>query len=181
MKVFSNDWRRDGAWLLVLIIAAVLLSGCSTIRQTCCWWTFGPPEVPEVIDVGELPERDRPAASREAGVTLVEAEPDMATLLFDFDESFLRPASRLWLRTELYPYLRDAPQIRIEIAGHTCDIGEAEYNIALGERRARAAKQFLIDLGIASSRIVIVSYGEEQPAHGARWRNRRDDFFIIDR
>jgi peptidoglycan-associated lipoprotein len=182
---WPDDWRAElFKFILAAILVAVALlifSGCSTIRSTCCWWTVGsPPEI--TVDEPRAAAADRPALPGDAtpGVTVTEVEPDMVTIHFDFDQATLRPASIEYLRT-LGSWLRRAPSVRIKIEGHTCDIGEAEYNIALGERRARIARQFLIDLGVAASRIEFVSFGEEQPAGIDKWRNRRDDFFIIER
>jgi peptidoglycan-associated lipoprotein len=74
--------------------------------------------------------------------------------------------------------------IRIRISGHADDRGSDEYNLALGNRRAAAAKRYLVSKGIADGRIDIVSYGEERPlATGAdenSWaQNRRDEFEIV--
>ncbi|MFM8780978.1 MAG: OmpA family protein, partial [Gemmatimonadota bacterium] len=74
--------------------------------------------------------------------------------------------------------------IRIRVAGHTDERGSDEYNIALGMRRAAAAKRYLVDLGIAESRIAVVSFGEERPLNTesteAAWaQNRRDEFEIV--
>ena len=74
---------------------------------------------------------------------------------------------------------RSGTDARIE---GNCDArGSAEYNLALGERRALAAKQYLIDLGVDASRLSTISYGEERPAvrgqtEAAYARNRRDEF-----
>lgn len=80
-------------------------------------------------------------------------------------------------------YLRTNPDITITVEGHCDDRGSDEYNMALGERRAESVKMFLTDLGIATNRLNIVSYGEERPiATGqdeASWaRNRRAQFVI---
>jgi outer membrane protein OmpA-like peptidoglycan-associated protein len=55
------------------------------------------------------------------------------------------------------------PNLRLTIEGHTCNIGTAEYNLALGERRANAVRDYLTSRGIAASRLTTVSYGEERP------------------
>jgi peptidoglycan-associated lipoprotein len=70
---------------------------------------------------------------------------------------------------------------KIQIEGHTCDIGTAEYNLALGERRANSAKKYLEGLGVASGRVSTISYGEERPLvpnknEAERSKNRRDEF-----
>jgi len=70
---------------------------------------------------------------------------------------------------------------KIQVEGHTCDIGTAEYNLALGERRANSAKKYLEGLGVGSARISTISYGEERPLlpnadEANRSKNRRDEF-----
>jgi peptidoglycan-associated lipoprotein len=73
------------------------------------------------------------------------------------------------------------PKTKIQIEGHTCDIGTAEYNLALGERRATSAKTYLERLGISANRLSTISYGEERPMlpnkdEANRSKNRRDEF-----
>ena len=70
--------------------------------------------------------------------------------------------------------LQDNADLRIEIEGHTCNIGTAEYNLALGERRANAVRDYLAGRGIGADRLRTVSYGEERPKHdNAREETRR--------
>ena len=80
--------------------------------------------------------------------------------------------------------LRQYPDIRVRIEGHCDERGTVEYNLALGERRAEAARSYLIDLGIDPDRLTTVSYGEERPAvegqNEAAWsQNRRDEFVAL--
>ena len=64
--------------------------------------------------------------------------------------------------------------MRLEIEGHTCNIGTAEYNLALGERRAMSVREYLVSQGISADRLRTVSYGEERPKHdNAREETRR--------
>ncbi len=64
--------------------------------------------------------------------------------------------------------------LRIQIEGHTCSIGTAEYNLALGDRRANSVRDYLTSRGIAANRLGTVSYGEERPKHdNAREETRR--------
>lgn len=101
-------------------------------------------------------------------------------IFFDFDRYELKPASRETLQRKAEA-LRSLPEIEIVIEGHADERGTIEYNLALGERRANAARRYLIDLGIDPERLSIVSYGEERPAvdghNEAAWsQNRRDEF-----
>jgi peptidoglycan-associated lipoprotein len=106
-----------------------------------------------------------------------------AKVYFDYDQAILTGESRATLDAKL-PILRANPQMRIRISGHADERGSDEYNLALGQKRAAAAKRYLTDQGVDASRIDIVSYGEERPAvegntEEAYKMNRRDEFEII--
>jgi peptidoglycan-associated lipoprotein len=106
-----------------------------------------------------------------------------ASIYFDFDKSDLRADARSTLDAKL-PILRANPALRIRIEGNCDERGSATYNMALGERRAAAAKRYLTDYGVDPGRIDIISYGSERPQapghNEAAWaQNRRDDFVIV--
>jgi peptidoglycan-associated lipoprotein len=108
----------------------------------------------------------------------------LATLIhFDFDKSIVRGGDAAVLDQKI-AILQANPGLRIRISGHCDERGSDEYNLALGNRRATAAKQYLTSHGIDGSRIETVSYGEERPiAQGhteEAWaQNRRDEFEIL--
>ena len=92
---------------------------------------------------------------------------------FDFDRYSLRPEATRAL-DEAIATLQANPELNIEIEGHTCNIGTAEYNLALGERRATAVRDYLTSRGIGANRLRTVSYGEERPKYdNAREETRR--------
>ena len=92
---------------------------------------------------------------------------------FDFDRYSLRPEATRAL-DEAVKALQTDTTLRLEIEGHTCNIGTAEYNLALGERRANAVRDYLATRGIGSDRLRTVTYGEERPKHdNAREETRR--------
>jgi outer membrane protein OmpA-like peptidoglycan-associated protein len=92
---------------------------------------------------------------------------------FDFDRYTLRPEATRIL-DEAIKALQENPELRLEVEGHTCNIGTAEYNLALGERRATAVRDYLGSRGIGTDRLRTVSYGEERPKHdNAREETRR--------
>ena len=92
---------------------------------------------------------------------------------FDFDRYSLRPEATRAL-DEAIATLQQTADLRLEIEGHTCNIGTAEYNLALGERRATAVRDYLASRGIGADRLRTVSYGEERPKHdNAREETRR--------
>ncbi len=101
---------------------------------------------------------------------------------FDFDKSDIRPDARDAL-AKTAQFLRSYPQVRVTIEGHCDERGSTEYNIGLGERRAQAARQFLVSLGIASERMQTVSYGKEKPfcfAHDENcWQQNRRAHFVM--
>jgi peptidoglycan-associated lipoprotein len=81
---------------------------------------------------------------------------------FDYDKADVRPDARDAL-SQTAQFLRSYPQMKIVIEGHCDERGSTEYNLALGDRRAAAAKQFLTSLGISADRMETVSYGKERP------------------
>ena len=92
---------------------------------------------------------------------------------FDFDRYSLRPEATRVL-DEAVNALREDPTLRVTIEGHTCSIGTAEYNLALGDRRANAVRAYLASRGVAGDRLQTVSYGEERPKYdNAREETRR--------
>ena len=92
---------------------------------------------------------------------------------FDFDRYSLRPEATRAL-DEAVRTLQDNPNVRIEIEGHTCNIGTAEYNLALGERRATSVREYLVSRGVGADRMRTVSYGEERPKYdNSREETRR--------
>jgi len=101
-------------------------------------------------------------------------------IYFAFDSNELSQESRQIL-TEKGQLMKTTPGLSLLIEGHCDERGTEEYNMALGERRARAAYEFLVLLGVESSKMQIISYGEEYPAvkgsNEAAWsKNRRDEF-----
>ncbi len=101
-------------------------------------------------------------------------------IYFDFDKSELKPEAKDNLK-EKADWLNKNSSYSVRIDGHCDERGTQEYNLALGERRAYAAKNFLVALGISGDRISTVSYGEEKPADPGHdeeaWaKNRRDEF-----
>ena len=91
---------------------------------------------------------------------LAEGVPDR--VFFATNESILTTASRETLRAQA-AWLRKNPSINVVLEGHADERGTREYNLALGERRANAAKDYLMTYGISASRISVISYGKERP------------------
>jgi peptidoglycan-associated lipoprotein len=99
---------------------------------------------------------------------------------FDYDKHTLRPDAVKALQgdsSELRDILKDYPSYKLTIEGHCDERGSAEYNLALGDRRASAAKDFLVQLGVSGDRIKTISYGKERPqcteANEECWQKNR--------
>jgi peptidoglycan-associated lipoprotein len=89
-------------------------------------------------------------------------EQNVKDAFFEFNKAEIRQDAREAL-TRTAEFLRSYPQVRVTIEGHCDDRGSTEYNIGLGERRAQAAKNYLISLGITADRMDTVSWGKERP------------------
>lgn len=104
-------------------------------------------------------------------------------IYFDFDRSSIRTSERSKLDA-IAKTLKSKPEAKIQIEGHCDERGTEEYNRALGERRALAAREYLIHSGINADRIFTISYGEDKPADPGHneeaWaKNRRDEFILL--
>ena len=105
-----------------------------------------------------------------------------APVLFEYDSARIRPSEESKLQT-VAAYVKSNPG-KLVVEGHCDERGTAEYNRALGERRALAARDELVKLGVDTSRISTVSYGSERPSdsghdEGAWSKNRRCEFVVV--
>ncbi len=105
---------------------------------------------------------------------------EFSPVYFQFDDHSLRTEARAALKHNADVLGRNAAW-RVTVQGNCDERGSAEYNLALGQKRADAARRYLVDLGVNASRIDTVSFGEEKPAvrghNETAWaKNRRDDF-----
>ncbi|MDH4221030.1 MAG: peptidoglycan-associated lipoprotein Pal [Candidatus Aminicenantes bacterium] len=123
-------------------------------------------------------------AKREPGIAGEVFESKMLKdIHFDFDKYDIRPEDAESLK-ENASLLMKYSSVKIQIEGHCDERGTNEYNLALGERRANAAKNYLISLGLSADRISSISYGEERPVDPGHdeeaWaKNRRGHFVIL--
>lgn len=101
---------------------------------------------------------------------------------FEFDKYAIEPAQRDALAADA-TWLKAHPTVRARIEGHCDERGTAAYNMALGERRASAVREYLVGLGVDGSRLQIISYGKERPfatAHDeAAWAQNRRGHFVV--
>jgi peptidoglycan-associated lipoprotein len=131
------------------------------------------------------PASDDSAArmAREAAETAKALAADLSAMInFDYDQATIRQNDESTLDRKA-AVLAANPNVKLTISGHADERGSDEYNLALGNRRAAAAKRYLQNKGVDGSRIDVVSYGEERPLNpghdeSAYAQNRRDEFQV---
>jgi peptidoglycan-associated lipoprotein len=171
-------------WEVVAIGALGLLAlgGCAARREGS-----GPAASPDLAGAGPGAAEREPAVVGRATVrrpALHEyiAVVDLQDIHFDFDRADIRPdaARVLDLNAE---WLRRYPRYLVLVEGHADERGTVEYNLALGERRARNAMHYLVSRGVAADRITVISYGEERPrcraSTEACWAENRRAHFAV--
>ena len=181
-------------WMLTIGISGVaLLSGCH--HKVASAPPPPPPPPPHEATAAPAAPRERPAAAAprptpppaapvQAVRTTKQLEDYLNKLLdayFDYDKADLRTYAQTALNTdssELRSLLQEFPNTKFVVEGNCDERGSAEYNLALGERRAKAAKEFLTQIGVPSERLTTISYGQERPVcndhdEGCWQKNRR--------
>lgn len=140
-----------------------------------------PPPPPANVDRGAPPP---PPATADPNELTRRLTASLAMMIhFDYDMSDIRPDDKAMLDSKV-PILKANGGVRIRITGFCDERGSDEYNIALGMRRATAAKEYLVRAGIDAARIEVASLGREKPVdpssnEGAWAKNRRDEFDVI--
>ena len=192
-------FKKSSWWVVILVgIVAVgfLVTGCAKkimIKEEVAGRPAPAVEAKKEAPVPVAPpkEEKKPAPPPPATAPKVEAAPPATPeaidlvglrLQFAFDDYSLSTKSKDNLK-KLAGWMKKTGMAKIQIEGHTCDIGTNEYNLALGDRRANSAKMYLESLGVSSSRISTISYGEERPLvpnskEANRSKNRRDEFVM---
>lgn len=189
--------------LVVLCLAAVVSGGCAKKdmvkpeEQTPATQVVPPPAplnegakaapAPAAQPVAETPAKEQniaqetpqQGAAPQAGAL----EGALQKIYFNFDSADLSSEARTTLSKNA-DLLAKQPGVSVRIEGNCDERGSDEYNLALGERRAKAARDYLVNLGVKAERISVISYGEEKPVDQghdeAAWaKNRRDEFVIV--
>ena len=160
-----NTFKR-----LALVVALVVAMGAG----------FGCAKKQTGADVAPATTADDNGA---ANAAIERAAQAITFFLFDCDNSDIKAESRDMLRQKA-ELMKAYPSIRVRIEGNCDARGTQEYNLALGERRARAAYEYLVMLGVNPDQMEMISFGKERPAvegtGPAVWaKNRRDDFRVI--
>jgi len=171
--------------LLAMLTLMTLVCACSTKTTPEPAMTTPPPaavattdlsQQPEALGVGSQPVQSGPVADHQAVAGL-------ERIHFAYNQFTLDEPARVTLEQNAV-FLRNNPTLKVAIEGHCDERGSDEFNLALGERRAVAARNYLVSLGIAADRMSIISYGEEQPLVAASneeaWaKNRRAEFKAV--
>lgn len=180
-------YHRTLASLATALLVA--LPGCAHRART--------PATPDEISVTPSPlsetrtPAETDAIARDLDEDLLRANEEayrdglLGDVYFDFDQASLRPEARQRLAKNA-EFLRRRPEYVVRLEGHCDERGTNDYNLALGERRARAAHDYLVSLGVDSARLETMSYGEERPqcsegVEGCWSRNRRAHFLFVRR
>ena len=196
--------KKIVAYIMVLSFAALVAGGCAKkdmvkTDEAIPAVQTPPPAAPEAVQpapevkppteapMTETPTREsavRPeAAPQQTATQAPDLQAELQKIYFNFDSSALSDEARSALSKNA-ELLGKNPSAKVSIEGHCDERGSDEYNMALGERRARAAQDYLVNLGVQSERLSTISYGEEKPADPghdeAAWsKNRRGEFVIV--
>ena len=194
--------KRHSIWMLIIISAvtlAFIATGCAKkqmVKEESAAKPFAqaqketPKPVAKPAPAAEKPKEQAQVAApappkAEAQAPAAAPAPlnlKNETIWFAFDDYNLSGRARANLE-QIASWMSKNPGVKIQIQGNTCDIGTAEYNLALGDRRAASAKKYLEGLGTRPQNLSTISYGEEKPVvpntdEANRSRNRRDDFVL---
>ncbi|MBE0597121.1 MAG: peptidoglycan-associated lipoprotein Pal [Desulfuromonadales bacterium] len=175
---------------LFLALAVLLVSGCAkkpaptpTAASETPVVVSERPVGQDVRGIDERPVTEGQISEQDtAGLGMGQASADLQPIFFEFDQYTLSPQARQTLADNA-AFLRSRSTVNVLIEGHCDERGSDEYNLALGERRARATRDYLASLGVAPERLSIISYGEERPLEqgsneAAYAKNRRAEFRI---
>ena len=175
--------------LMLVLATAGLAAACGgkpAPEQPAPEPTAAPAPAPTPVPTDESAERarlDRERLAREAAERSKAVAADLAAMInFEYDQAAVRSSDQGTLDRKA-AVLAANPNVRLQISGHADERGSDEYNLALGNRRAAAAKRYLENKGIDASRMEVVSYGEERPLNpghdeAAYAQNRRDEFQV---
>ena len=179
--------------VLVLAVAMVFSLGCAKKQAVK---TDAPPpaaagkEAPGGIKAEEMkpeakaqPSETKVAASEAAGAELTKEQASLfQDIRFDFDKSFIRDDAKPTL-AKVAEHMKKSKGAKLLIEGHCDERGTSEYNMALGDRRATAAKKYLESLGVASGALSTISFGKEKPVDPGHdeeaWAKNRRAHFVL--
>lgn len=187
--------KRFSSHVALALLACSIAAGCGGKKRPPAVTSGGPTRgatgaTPSRVPVEPVNTGPDVAPVESSGITDTDIPTDfsdkengpLADVHFGFDQSSLSDESRATLEKHAL-WLQSNRAMRVRIEGHCDERGTVEYNLALGEQRARAAREYLVSLGVAADRLSTVSYGKEKPldvGHDeAAWgRNRRAHFSV---
>jgi peptidoglycan-associated lipoprotein len=188
--------RHSKALIVPILLLTVVVSACNKDKPPVAR-PMPPPDV--TAGAGTTPARPEPPKPVAEPTIVVPPLPDedkisgtsiddlnrdspLRPLFFGLDQADVSPEGQQVLQANA-AVLKKYPAMQVTIEGHCDERGTAEYNLALGERRALAAKSYLVSLGIAADKIKTVSYGKEFPFDAGHddkaWSNNRRAHFVI--
>lgn len=161
---------------LSVFAAVALLAACET----------APDESANTGSAGNIQATTTAPAAAPTGPTPGSAEDFVVnvgdSVFFELDSSAIGASARTTLERQAF-FLRKYPSVAVTIEGHCDERGTREYNLALGERRASAVRDYLVSLGIDASRVTTISYGKERPVDPAStedaWAKNRRGVTVI--
>ncbi len=166
-----------------VIVFTVLFSSCSKkeVRQD---EPLMSPDSGAMVP-GGVPVQSDPMSAGGMDSGMGDSGSEFRVAYFDYDSYSLRADARDALKTNAV-WLKKNKSATIQVEGHCDERGTTEYNLALGERRANAARDYLLKLGVPRSRLSVISYGEERPSDtghdDSAWsKNRRAVFVVLSR
>jgi peptidoglycan-associated lipoprotein len=192
--MLTRSWHLA---LTTLLVGVVALSGCAkrpATTQAAAPAPTGPAQTTaSAPSSGPQMQSSTPAAAAAAATATPTpparppirdfmAIPELADIFFDFDKYDIRSDGAKTLDTNA-AWLKSNPNHLVLIEGHCDERGTNEYNLALGERRAKSTMNYLVSQGVQANRITIISYGEERPqcsekSEGCWGKNRRSHFLV---
>jgi len=182
----SSSWKYAA---LAFLLVALVATGCSKKQTVKSDADAGAPAGETAVK--EAPAAETPAqpvmtakqaeAARGVAVTEEKSSP-FADVRFDFDKSDLRDDAKKTCQ-EVAAYMKKNAGKKLLIEGHCDERGTAEYNMALGDRRATSVKNYLVSLGVPTASLSTVSFGKERPLDPAHtedaWAKNRRAHFIL--
>lgn len=160
----------------VALLSIMLLASCGGDKPEII------PEQPQVVETPVVVEEEPPPPPPPPPAPKLDVR-QLQTVYFDFDKFALTSPAKMALDAD-YQLLMKFPDAIVKIEGHCDERGTVEYNLSLGEKRAKAVMDYLVGLGVPANRMSIISYGKERPVdtghNEAAWaKNRRAEFKII--
>jgi peptidoglycan-associated lipoprotein len=187
-----HRFRLPALAILAIFSLALLFTGCNknkpvdVIPEDATPPVTAPAPIEEPVEIvtEEIPTDTEPIAETPVTVTELNGRGLLRTIYFEFDKSDLSEATRGLLRANA-DVINAQSDFSVVIEGHCDERGTIEYNLALGQRRARAVRDYLSSMGVAANRLRVVSYGEERPnlqytrSNKTDWaKNRRAEFIF---